>query len=101
MKIRLIHFSLSLSLVAVDRVKVINGIQPPLTSENNNTNNNNINENDQIENIHLLNILNWSPLENLRTNKAIPSNNNDNESRSKNGYNAVQISIEIQKKMLK
>lgn len=94
MKIRLILF---LFFVFVDRVKVINGIQPPLTSENNN----NINENDQIENIHLLNILNWSPLEDLRTNKAIPTNNAENESRSKNGYNAVQISIELQKKMLK
>ena len=76
-------------------MKVINGIQPSSTSENN------INENDQMENIHLLNILNWSPLEDLRPNKAIPSNNSENESKSKNGYNAVQISIELQKKMLK
>jgi hypothetical protein len=78
-------------------VKIINGLQPSLTSDNNNNN-----ETDEIENPHLLNILNWSPLEHLPTNKAIPPITNDeNESKSKNGYNAVQISIELQKKMLK
>jgi hypothetical protein len=45
-------------------------------------------------------------LENLVTNKTgsppPPTTTNDeNESKSKNGYNAVQISIELQKKMLK
>ncbi len=84
----------------LDRVKVINGIQPPLPTENNNKNNN---ENDEIENPHLLNILNWSPLENLVTNKTPTTTviNDENEPKSKNGYNAVQISIELQKKMLK
>ncbi len=88
------------SFIILDRVKVINGIQPPLTYENNNNNNDNNNENDQIENLGLLNILNWSPLENLITNKTTIVND-ENESKSKNGYNAVQISIELQKKMLK
>ncbi len=88
-------------MIILDRVKVINGIQPSLTFENKNTNNN-TNENDEIENPHLLNILNWSPLENLATNKTTTMTTNDeNESKSKNGYNAVQISIELQKKMLK
>jgi hypothetical protein len=80
-------------------VKIINGIQPSLTTENNNINN--INDNDEIVNPHLLNILNWSPLENLTTNKSLTATNDENESKSKNGYNAVQISIELQKKMLK
>jgi len=35
------------------------------------------------------------------TNKTGPKTNDENESKSKNGYNAVQISIELQKKMLK
>jgi hypothetical protein len=91
---------------SLDRVKVINGIQPPLTTENKNNNNNN----DEIENPHLLNILNWSPLEDLVTDKTVAppplpttttTTNDENEPKSKNGYNAVQISIELQKKMLK
>jgi hypothetical protein len=75
-------------------------MQPPLTTENNNNNNTDI---DQIEHLHLLNILNWSPLENLVTNKTPTTTviNDENEPKSKNGYNAVQISIELQKKMLK
>lgn len=80
-------------------MKIINGIQPSLTTENNNINN--INDNDEIVNPRLLNILNWSPLENLTTNKSLTATNDENESKSKNGYNAVQISIELQKKMLK
>ncbi|CAF1256755.1 unnamed protein product [Rotaria magnacalcarata] len=84
------------------RVKVINGVQPPLTLENNN-NNNNINESDEIKNSRLLNILNWSPLESLTTDTALSTTvqiNDENEPKSKNVYNAVQISIELQKKML-
>ncbi|CAF1949822.1 unnamed protein product [Rotaria magnacalcarata] len=86
----------------IDRVKVINGVQPPLTLENNN-NNNNINESDEIKNSRLLNILNWSPLESLTTDTALSTTvqiNDENEPKSKNVYNAVQISIELQKKML-
>lgn len=86
-------------MIILDRVKIINGIQPSLTTENNNINN--INDNDDIVNPHLLNILNWSPLENLVSNKSQTTTNDENESKSKNGYNAVQISIELQKKMLK
>jgi len=94
----LFFFFFFFCIIILDRVKVINGIQPSLTSENN-KNNANTNENDEIENPRLLNILNWSPLENLVTNKT--TTNDENESKSKNGYNAVQISIELQKKMLK
>lgn len=92
----------------IDRVKVINGTQPPLTSENN-TNNNINNDSGEIENARLLNILNWSPLENLviNTTTQVATSpppqiaNDENEPKSKNSYNAVQISIELQKKMLK
>jgi hypothetical protein len=74
-------------------------MQPSLSFENNNNNNE---KNDEMENPHLLNILNWSLLDNLATNKTtLITTNDENESKSKNGYNAVQISIELQKKMLK
>jgi hypothetical protein len=74
---------------------------PPSTSDNHNNSNNN-NDNDQIENPRLLNILNWSPLEDLVPTKTTTTSVNDeNEPKAKNGYNAVQISIELQKKMLK
>ncbi|CAF0945533.1 unnamed protein product [Adineta steineri] len=98
------------------RVKIINGIQPSLTSENttstttpttttttsssSSTTAINNTELDEIENPRLLNILNWSPLENLVTNKTTLAINDENETKTKNGYNAVQISIELQKKML-
>lgn len=95
----------------IDRVKVIHGIQAPSTTEansNNNTNNNNndVNDNDEIENSRLLNTLNWSPVENWIADKpsssaAVGPTNDDNEPKTKNVYNAVQISIELQKKMLK
>jgi len=52
---------------------------------------------DEIENIHLLNVLNWSPLEDL----VITTQPATDESKLKNFYNAVQLSIELQKKMLK
>ncbi len=55
---------------------------------------------DGIENIHLLNVLNWSPLENLAIKKPSETIKDENEIRFKNGYNAVQLSIELQKKML-
>ena len=61
--------------------------------------------NDEIENIHLLNVLNWSPLESLNITKpsitsAETSVKDENDSKSRTDYNAVQISIELQKKML-
>jgi hypothetical protein len=52
---------------------------------------------DEIENIHLLNVLNWSPLEDL----VITTQPSTDEPKLKNFYNAVQLSIELQKKMLK
>ena len=56
----------------------------------------------EIENNHLLNVLNWSPLENLVTSRpSISKAKDDNEAKLKNGYNAVQISVELQKRMLK
>jgi hypothetical protein len=77
-------------------------MQPSLTSDNNtNTPTNDNNETDEIVNPRLLNILNWSPLENLVTNTTALPINDENEPKAKNGYNAVQISIELQKKMLK
>ncbi len=77
-------------------------MQPSLTSDNTtNTTTNDNNETDEIVNPRLLNILNWSPLENLVTNTTTVPINDENEPKSKNGYNAVQISIELQKKMLK
>ncbi len=51
---------------------------------------------DEIENIHLLNVLNWSPLEDL-----VITQPSTDEPKLKNFYNAVQLSIELQKKMLK
>jgi len=51
----------------------------------------------EIENIHLLNVLNWSPLEDL----VITTQPSTDEPKLKNFYNAVQLSIELQKKMLK
>ena len=72
----------------IDRVKVINGMCSSTSST-------------EIEHTHLLNVLNWSPLENLVTSKSTPNIKDDNESKLKNGYNAVQISVELQKKMLK
>ena len=79
------------------------------TNHNNNNNNETtlttIDNNDDIDITRLLNILNWSPLEELVTTTTAavipPSTNEDNETKSKNGYNAVQISIELQKKMLR
>lgn len=105
----------------LDRVKITNGMhssstfQSDTTNTNKTTNNNNtettlstIDNNDDIDITRLLNILNWSPLEDLVTPTTTttvgvipPSNNEENESKSKNGYNAVQISIELQKKMLR
>ncbi|CAF1657537.1 unnamed protein product [Adineta ricciae] len=84
------------------RVKIINGVQPPLPSERSTTNENS-SEFDEAQNPALLNILNWSPAENLLPYKSTPpppAANEENETRSKNSYNAVQISIELQKKML-
>ena len=90
--------------ISIDRVKIINGIQPPLPSERSTANENNT-ELDEIQNPALLNVLNWSPVENLLPYKSTPpppaAVSEENESRSKNSYNAVQISIELQKKMLK
>ena len=89
----------------VDRVKVTNGMHPSSTFQSDTQtqskgNGDHTDDSDDFENTRLLNILNWSPLEDLVTNKAIPVLD-ENESRSKNSYNAVQISIELQKKMLK
>lgn len=57
---------------------------------------------DENENIHLLNVLNWSPLENLITNnKSSTMNKDENDLKYKNAYSPVQLSIELQKKMLK
>jgi hypothetical protein len=53
---------------------------------------------DQMENIHLLNILNWSTVENFVSKT---TTTNETESIFKHSYNAVQLSIELQKKMLK
>ncbi len=85
MLLSIFHFSFFINL---DRVKVVNGMCST-TSFN------------DIENIHLLNVLNWSPLENFVLNK--PSNiiKDESELKLKNSYNAVQLSIELQKKMLK
>lgn len=71
-----------------------------LTVTNTNSTHDLTNETDDIETSRLLNILNWSPLEDLVTTKN-PAINEENESKSKNSYNAVQISIELQKKMLR
>jgi hypothetical protein len=52
---------------------------------------------DEVENIHLLNVLNWSPVVNIISKKT----SIETESTPKHSYNAVQLSIELQKKMLK
>ena len=81
-----------LFLIKLDRVKVVNGLCA--TSSCNDT-----------EHAHLLNILNWSPMQSLNIRKSATVEDstvkNDNESKSKTIYNTVQISIELQKKMLK
>ncbi|CAF0892229.1 unnamed protein product [Adineta steineri] len=69
------------------RVKVINGI-----CSNTST--------DEFENTHLLNVLNWSPLEDLVIEKPLTIIKEDDEIKSKNFYNAVQLSIELQKRMI-
>jgi hypothetical protein len=81
------------SFINLDRVKVVNGMCSTTSI-------------DEIENTHLLNVLNWSPLESLNITKPSTTTTgtlvkDENETKSKNGYNAVQISIELQKKMLK
>jgi hypothetical protein len=55
----------------------------------------------EIESTNLLNVLNWSPLDNLVTSKSSTNVKDENETKFKNGYNAVQISVELQKRMLK
>ena len=74
--------------VDLDRVKVVNGMcsTPSI---------------DGIENLHLLNVLNWSPLEDFSVKKSSLTIKDDNDAKLKNSYNAVQLSIELQKKMLK
>ena len=67
---------------------------------NDNNNEKLITDNDDIEITRLLNVLNWSPLDDINTNKPTVTND-ENELKSKTNYNAVQISIELQKKMLK
>ena len=47
----------------------------------------------------MLNILNWSPVENLVDTR--PSAATENESKAKGTLSAVPLSIELQKKMLK
>ncbi|UJR16365.1 hypothetical protein I4U23_003268 [Adineta vaga] len=69
------------------RVKVVNGMCSTTSI-------------DEIENIHLLNVLNWSPFEDSNINKSSTTIKDDNDSKLKNSYNAVQLSIELQKKML-
>ncbi|CAF1332776.1 unnamed protein product [Rotaria magnacalcarata] len=73
------------------RVKVVNGMCSTASSHTD-------------ENTHLLNVLNWSPLQSLTTSKSITTDGtivkDDNELRSKNAYNTVRVSIEIQQKML-
>lgn len=80
-----------LSMTILDRVKVVNGMCATTTCHD-------------IEHTHLLNILNWSPMDSLNISKPSAIENstvkNDNESKSKTVYNTVQISIELQKKML-
>ncbi|CAF2450637.1 unnamed protein product [Rotaria sp. Silwood2] len=59
---------------------------------------------EEIENTHLLNVLNWSQLENLTMSKSTMTEGttvkDENELKTKNVYNTVQFSIELQKKML-
>jgi len=73
----------------LDRVKVVNGMCSTTSS-------------DEIENIHLLNVLNWSPLENLVIDKSSTTIiKEENQSKFKDSCTPVQLSIELQKKMLK
>jgi len=73
----------------LDRVKVVNGMCSTTSS-------------DEIENIHLLNVLNWSPLENLVIDKSSTTIiKEENQSTFKHSFSPVQLSIELQKKMLK
>ncbi len=73
----------------LDRVKVVNGMCSTTSS-------------DEMENIHLLNVLNWSPLENLVINKSSTTIiKEENQSKFKDSCTPVQLSIELQKKMLK
>jgi len=81
-------FFLSHIYIQIDRVKVINGMCSSTTTST-----------DETENIHLLNVLNWSPLESIITTNNKPKTENDFT--YKNVYSAVQLSIELQKKMLK
>lgn len=74
--------------IDLDRVKVINGMCSTTSSN-------------EIENIHLLNVLNWSPLGSCIINQSSTMIKNENELIIKNTYNAVQLSNELQKKMLK
>jgi hypothetical protein len=73
----------------LDRVKVVNGMCSTTSSN-------------EIENIHLLNVLNWSPLEDLVIDKSSTTIiKEENQSKFKHSYSPVQLSIELQKKMLK
>ncbi len=80
--------SVFISFINLDRVKVVNGMCSSASCN-------------EIENIHLLNVLNWSPLENLMINTTSPTIKNENELKLKQNFNTVQLSIELQKKMLK
>ncbi|CAF1684762.1 unnamed protein product, partial [Didymodactylos carnosus] len=92
-------------LCSTDRVKVINGVCPDEITDNS---------------IHyLLNVLNCTPQDKFKItnngeistvktsdltnieNKQQKETNENLEPKSKNGFNAVQLSIELQKKMLK
>ena len=83
----------SIVFVILDRVKVVDNGVCSKTSSN------------EFDHIHLLNILNWSQLENL----AISTSSTVDETKAKynsepisnTGYNTVQISMELQKRMLK
>lgn len=78
----------------LDRVKVVNEIQSTSSTGG-------------MENSHLLNVLNWSPVENLTISKSTVIDGtigkDENDLKSKNVQNvlgAVKLSIEIQQKML-
>ncbi|CAF0844023.1 unnamed protein product [Rotaria sordida] len=68
------------------RIKVVNGMYSTTSS-------------DGTENIHLLNVLNWSQLKNLTLTEGTTIKD-ENELKTKNFYNTVQFSIELQQKML-
>ncbi|CAF0838073.1 unnamed protein product [Rotaria sp. Silwood1] len=78
-------------MIKLDRIKVVNGMCSTTSS-------------DEIENIYLLNVLNWSQLENLTINKSIITEGttikDENELKTKNVYNTVEFSIDLQKIML-